>query len=94
MRRPRLTGTAKLILAAWAAATLAGCGSGNVGSFDQPDSSSRGNSITSRFGNLLAFNKLTGPPAATKEAERLECPGNRRSRRDGGASRLQWRGVE
>jgi hypothetical protein len=72
MRRPRITGTAKFIFAAWAAAALAGCGkSGSLGSFDQPDGNS---SITSRFGNLLSFNKLTGEPAPAKEAERLECP--------------------
>ncbi len=73
MRRPRITGTAKFIFAAWAAAALAGCGkSGSIGSFDQPDPN---NTITSRFGNLLSFNKLTGKePAPAKEAERLECP--------------------
>jgi hypothetical protein len=71
MRRPKITVTAKFILAAWAAAGLAGCSKNNLGSFDQPDSNS---SITSRFGNLLAFNKLTGEPPPTKEAEKLECP--------------------
>jgi hypothetical protein len=71
MRRPRLTGTAKLIIMAWTVAGLAGCGKTSVGSFDQPDSN---NTITSRFGNLLAFNKLTGEQAPPKEAEKLECP--------------------
>lgn len=72
MRRPGITRTAKFIFAAWAAAALAGCGkTGSLGSFDQPDSNS---TITSRFGNLLTFNKLTGEATPAKEAEKLECP--------------------
>jgi hypothetical protein len=69
MRRPKITGTAKVVIMAGMAAALAGCGGGkNPGSFDQSDN------VSTRLGNLLAFNKLTGQPLPPKEVERLECP--------------------
>jgi hypothetical protein len=66
MRRPMAR--AKLIFMACAAAGLAACARSNTGSFDQTDS------LSTRFGNLLSFNKLTGQAAPEKPAEKLECP--------------------
>jgi hypothetical protein len=68
MRRPKITGTAKFVIMAGMAAALAGCGSKSPGSFDQTDN------VSTRLGNLLAFNKLTGQPLPPKEVEKVECP--------------------
>jgi hypothetical protein len=60
-------GTVSFILAAALSASLAGC-AGHAGSFDAEDN------VTTKLGNLLAFNKTDAPAAPPKPGEHVECP--------------------
>ena len=59
---------AGVVLASGLAAALAGCGgqAGSVTGADDP--------VSSRLGNLLAFNSTTAPPLNGGAKERIDCP--------------------
>ena len=63
----RHTGTVSFILAASLAALLGGCSS-RAGNYDAEDN------VTTKLGNMLAFNKPDAPAVPPKPRERVDCP--------------------